>query len=230
MGHKRRLAATLYRKQLPIFSVLNANVQFRHMLDAEFGDSILCNCREHMYTYLNNSVLSNASIDYFECGVAGGQSLKHWCSVNTNPQSRFFGFDTFEGLPEDWKPDKPASTFSTGGITPNIGDPRVTFVKGLFQDTLYGFLATYDPYGSLVVHIDCDLYSAALFCLAALDRFLRPGSLLVFDEFYDLPDEFAAYRDWRRAFYRDCQPLSHTASYAQVALAVKATHARPGWL
>src|SRR5438067_2048404 len=46
--------------------------------------------------------LFNEPIDYFEFGVAGGYSFKWWLEHNTNPSSGFYGFDTFEGLPEKW--------------------------------------------------------------------------------------------------------------------------------
>ena len=45
------------------------------------------------------------------------------------------------------------------GKLPNIDDDRVSFCKGLFQDTLPEFLETYDSKNVLVVNIDADLYS-----------------------------------------------------------------------
>ena len=62
--------------------------------------------------------------------------------LNTREQSRFFGFDSFEGLPEDWG-DVPRGMFAVEGRAPHIDDARVQFVQGLFQETLYGFLAYY---------------------------------------------------------------------------------------
>lgn len=109
--------------------------------------------------------------------------MKAWSSLNLHPDSRFVGFDTFEGLPEDWTRDKPAGTFACNGRVPETADTRVEFVQGLFQCTLYDFFDRFIPQRRLVVHIDCDIYSGELFCLAVLDRIMVPSSLLVFDEF-----------------------------------------------
>ncbi len=84
----------------------------------------------------------------------------------------------------------------------------------------------FQPHGQLIVHIDADLYSSALFCLAAMDRWLTRGSIVIFDEFYDLMNEFAAFRDWSRAFYKPCAILACTQRCAQVALCVVEGNAR----
>ena len=71
-----------------------------------------------MYGYLQQTVLKDAPIDYLEFGVADGASLRSWCALNQRPESRFFGFDTFTGLPEDWAADHPKGTFNRDGIPP----------------------------------------------------------------------------------------------------------------
>ncbi|MGL4347529.1 MAG: hypothetical protein ACRCR9_05570 [Chitinophagaceae bacterium] len=37
-----------------------------------------------------------------EFGVANGSSLQYWINKNYCQESFFYGFDTFEGLPEKW--------------------------------------------------------------------------------------------------------------------------------
>lgn len=85
------------------------------------------------------SLVSATPIDYLEFGAFRGESLRHWVGLNNKPDSRFFGFDTFAGLPEKWL-EFEAGAFDTGGALPNIADSRVSFIKGIFQDTLYDFL------------------------------------------------------------------------------------------
>lgn len=67
------------------------------------------------------------------------------------------------------------------------------------------------------MHIDCDLYSSALFSLTTLDRFLVPGSIVLFDEFRDLENEFAAFLDYTRAFYRSWEALGYAQFHDHVA-------------
>jgi hypothetical protein len=95
-----------------------------------------------------------SKITYLEFGVSSGRSLKWVVASNTDPDSRFIGFDTFHGLPEDWGRVRKGS-FTTGGNPPEIDDPRVSFRIGLFADTLPEFLRAND-FGDrlLVVHLD----------------------------------------------------------------------------
>jgi hypothetical protein len=162
-------------------------------------------------------------VDYLEFGVYRGASLRRWLRLSPDPHSRFFGFDSFRGLPEAW--ELPAKTlaageYDAGGQVPAIDDERVRFVVGLFQEVLPGFLASYEPSARLVVHLDADLYSATLYALTALDRFLVPGTVLLFDELSAV-HEFRAFRDWCEAYSRSCRLLGTAgASYAQAALEV----------
>jgi O-methyltransferase len=163
--------------------------------------------REAMWDHL--AELRNGDIDYLEFGVHEGHSILHWARANTSPRSRFFGFDSFEGLPEHWNAAYPKGCFDTAGQMPLTQDPRVVFVKGLFQDTLAGFLAAYAT-GTrrLVVHVDCDLYTSALYCLTKLDAFMTAGTLVVFDEFGDVQHEFRAFTDYLASYRRRAKLVS----------------------
>jgi hypothetical protein len=44
------------------------------------------------------------------------------------------------------------------------------------------------------------------------------GTVVMFDEFYDVLHEFAAYRDYCSAFLRSGRGIAYTPEYIQVAL------------
>lgn len=181
--------------------------------------------RFQMYDHLQREHIGADPIDYLEFGVYQGGSIKHWVTANTHPDSRFVGFDTFEGLPEQWKRinDKMGrSAFDVGGALPDVTDSRVSFVKGLFQDTLGGFLETFEPRSRLVVHCDADLYSSTLFTLTRCADILVPGSIVVFDEFSSVLNEFAALADFCSAYRRDYDVIAATSEYfAQIAIRMR---------
>jgi hypothetical protein len=80
-----------------------------------------------------------ADLLYLEFGVWQGYSIEYFSRLNRSPRSLFYGFDSFEGLPEGWR-GMSAGHFSTGGQIPVIDDERVRFIKGWFQDSLPGQL------------------------------------------------------------------------------------------
>ena len=105
-------------------------------------------CPEHPSRFdLYRSVLDSehlgSAIDYLEFGVWEGESIRWWTENNREPTSSFHGFDSFEGLPVNWE-GMPKGAFSTGGVTPDIPDPRCHFVKGYFHQTFPGWLAGRD--------------------------------------------------------------------------------------
>jgi len=137
--------------------------------------------REDLWTELL-SPLVNDPITLLEFGVFEGYSIEFFAKLNKHPESRFYGFDSFEGLPEDWTERDKKGAFNVGGSIPKIDDSRVSFVKGWFQNTLPDFLAKNPPNKNLVVHYDADIYSATLYVLMLIDSFKLPY-LAIFDEF-----------------------------------------------
>ncbi len=140
--------------------------------------------------------LGDVRVLYLEFGVHRGASMRMWSELLTHPESRLHGFDSFEGLPEDWTLHDGKGTFSTDGQAPVLADPRVTFVPGWFEATLPGHeLPAHDR---LVVHLDADLYSSTKTVLAALERHIVPGTYLLFDEFSDRLHELRAFDEFLR--------------------------------
>jgi hypothetical protein len=128
-----------------------------------------------------------------EFGVAGGDSIRQIAKIRSTP---IYGFDSFEGLPEDWFAYLRKGFFAQP--LPRVPD-HVTLVKGWFSDTLDGFLSQH--YGPVAfLHVDSDLYSSADFVLRGLEGRVVPGTVVLFDEYWNYPGwlqhEFKAFQEF----------------------------------
>jgi hypothetical protein len=143
-----------------------------------------------------------------EFGVYRGKTLQQ---ISRLTQSIVYGFDSFEGLHENWDNQNPKGVYSLAGIVPsgalNLDDPNsdlgmynsnptvstipwssnVRLVKGFFEDSLPDFLQTNKDIAAFL-HIDSDLYSSAKTVLTLMKDRIVPGTILVFDDFSGYPN------------------------------------------
>ena len=126
---------------------------------------------------LFDSMIKNSTKDrpFYEFGVWRGESFKYL--INTFKKG--YGFDTFEGLPEDWHQTK-QGTYSADGIIPNIDGG--TFIAGKFEDTLPTFYSKPRPMAS-IINFDADLYSSTICALNYSKPVIDKDTILIFDEF-----------------------------------------------
>lgn len=117
-----------------------------------------------------------------EFGVGKGTTLRMIAEVLP-----VIGFDSFDGLPEDWRPEFKRGAFATD---PPTDIPGATIVQGLFADTVPNYEW---PEKISLIHFDADLYSSTKTVLDSLieDRFPwsfpQEGTIIVFDEFFGYP-------------------------------------------
>jgi hypothetical protein len=142
---------------------------------------------------------------YLEFGVYEGRSMRWWSGHLSQPGAQLVGFDSFKGLPEDWRPGIGTGHFATGE-PPEIGDSRVSFQVGWFDETLPGFEVP--DHDQMIVNIDCDLYSSAATVLSWLEPQLLPGSLIYFDELPDRDHELRAFNELRERTSRRFDPVA----------------------
>lgn len=116
-----------------------------------------------------------------EFGVFSGSTLK--VIAESRPEGGTYGFDSFQGLPEAWRSGFPAGAFATDNL-PQV--PGAELVVGWFDATLPGFLEQH-PGAVDFVHIDCDLYSSTRTVLELVGPRLRPGTVVLFDEYFNYP-------------------------------------------
>ena len=131
----------------------------------------------------------------YEFGVWMGNSFRYL--IDSFPAG--FGFDTFEGLPENWH-GLPPGTYSSFGQVPNI--LGADFITGEFRDTLPGFFGEARPMAGLI-NFDADLYSSTMTALTHAAPVIDDRTVLIFDELIVNrnweQDEFRALREFCEA-------------------------------
>ena len=180
--------------------------------------------RYKLYTTLvTHFNLSNEPITYLEFGVAHGASFQWWLKENAHNDSAYFGFDTFEGLPENW-----GGFYAKGDMkadVPQIEDKRGKFIKGLFQNTLNSFIEEKRTLllsdQRRIIHMDADLYSATFFTLSQLYPFFKKGDIIMFDEFNVPMHEFKAFKEFTASFYIKLKPIAAVNNFYQTAFVVE---------
>ena len=189
----------LWRRYSPTFDRINRAPLLKVFAEENSTVPTFSDRSAH-FRFIEKEVIRDAPIDYLEFGVYRGATLREWTELNRDPSSRFFGFDSFEGLPEDWIPGFSRGAFNLEGKAPQVDDTRVSLIKGLFQNTLPTFLSKYVRKNRIVVHIDADLYSSTLFVLVNIHNILEPGDIIMFDDFLDPIGEFKAFFDVKKSF------------------------------
>ena len=134
---------------------------------------------------------------HLEFGVYSGGTIRH--IARRIPNGTIHGFDSFEGLPEAWSGfNLGRRAFSVQGRLPRV-PANVVLHKGWFADTIPRWRdAVAGPVG--FIHIDCDLYSSTVDILTGLVERLQPGTVIVFDEYFNYPGwerhEFKAWQEF----------------------------------
>lgn len=145
---------------------------------------VICPGKDELHDYAAEHIGRDAAVNYYEFGVAFGQTFGKFVNRFTSPQARFVGFDSFEGLPSDWYHFK-AGHFSNRGREPKIADARVSFQKGYFQNTVLPYFSGPDlrtDASSTLANYDADIYGSTMHVMAIMWQYVP--------EFYFLMDEF----------------------------------------
>ncbi len=137
---------------------------------------------------------------YLEFGVYTGRSIT-MIAESLGEDTPVHGFDSFEGLPEDWIAGEDKGAYNAGGRLPEV-PANVWLHPGWFDDSLPVFLRQQKARVAFA-NIDCDIYSSTCSVLENLAPRLEPGSVLVFDEYFAYPGwqdhEYRAFQDFAAA-------------------------------
>ncbi len=156
---------------------------------------------------------------YLEFGVYKGQTIDF--IAKQVPQT-VFGFDSFEGLPEFWRDGFDKGTFALNKL-PKV-EENVVLVKGYFDQSLPDFLLKYESEPIAYLHIDCDLYSSTKTLFEHLKSNIVPGTVIVFDEYFNFPgweeDEFRAFKEFVEENQLKYTYLTYNRLNEQVAIKI----------
>lgn len=175
------------------------DIQYRLSMLA--GESTARYVAEHMWPHATpfmsrdpiwNAAMDSISLDGWclEFGVFEGKSIKFF--GDKRPDLQFHGFDSFEGLPEQWSPKHDKGHFSLDGNFPPV-PANVTLHKGFFDTSLPEFISKNMKAGDSLafLHVDSDLYSSAKTIFNNLVPYFRAGTIILFDEYF-------GYKSWER--------------------------------
>jgi len=155
-----------------------------------------------------------------EFGVATGRTLNHFAGLM--PNKHIHGFDSFQGLPEDWTSRMPRGFFKRRQY-PKERDNCDLHV-GWFNETIPLWKLVYEDSPILLLHIDCDLYSSTKTVLTELRKNIVVGTVIIFDEYMNYPgwqqDEFRAWKEFVRDYDIQYEYIGRVSRHQQVAVRV----------
>ncbi len=182
IGICRRLPAVFYRNA----AELAQSLEYSLWVTRTFGrDSVFLATRERLWRRMLSCLTQDSEVTVFEFGVAYGYTTQWWLS-RSSLVDKWYGFDTFTGLPRAWR-HFAAGAFDANGKPPEISDSRIEWVVGKVENT---FSANWiQPTSSedetrtqRVFILDLDLYEPTKYVAEQVFPQLQEGDLLYLDE------------------------------------------------
>ncbi|HBS47826.1 TPA: hypothetical protein DEO28_01630 [Candidatus Dependentiae bacterium] len=162
---------------------------------------------------------------FIELGVCTGKTINFIAALN--PHKKIFGFDSFEGLPEDWvRQDNTMPKGTFGYKNPMMLPPvlhNVVLIKGWFKETLPIFVQEYLKNTPIAfLHVDSDIYSSAITALKTLKNNIQEGTVIIFDEFYNYPGsedhELKAFNEFLETINLQAKYCAFNINHEQVVV------------
>ena len=155
---------------------------------------------------------------YLEFGVYAAHSINFLS--NAKKETIFYGFDSFEGLPEDWRTGYPRGMFKCE--LPEVND-NVVLIKGYFDESLPNFIKEHSETCAFI-HVDCDLYSSTKTVLDNLKNQIKAGTIILFDEYFNYPGwqegEYKAFQEFIMENQLHYEYLAYRNTHEQVLVKI----------
>jgi len=154
-----------------------------------------------------------------EFGVRYGTTINFLAGLTAE---HIDGFDSFEGIPEEWKTEQKGQYTTYGELPPVYSN--VSLHQGWFDKTLPVFCEG-NSKSIRFINIDCDLYSSTQMIFEALGDRLQSGSVIVFDEYICNPrwqdDEFKSFQELVKEKNLEYEYLLFSPFSKQAAVIIK---------
>jgi hypothetical protein len=188
----------IYKTNLSKLLWERALISSADYVEKSLNNAMVFPSKEQLWDYTIN--MTQGCKNCLEFGVFQGNSINYFSAKC--PERTFFGFDSFEGLAEDWAGHySPKGTFDTGGSLPKVNS-NVILIKGWFNETLPKFLER--EVSIDFIHIDSDTYPAAVIILELLKDKIFPGMYILFDDYLGYPNyqngEMKAWKEFTEKY------------------------------
>ena len=151
-----------------------------------FYNSVLFESQNAIRSYPINKSLENSSKEnqdelFLEFGVNKGVGINFFSDHLKASKKIIYGFDSFEGQPNDWLGYIHTKGFQKGNKnTMDKLNSNVVIIEGLVEDTLEPFLLKNENKKRNFVHFDLDAYASTLFVLKKIKPYLSNNAILLF--------------------------------------------------
>jgi len=209
----RKLLHTFYVNDLWLDLRLHAKKEAVEYIIANMPEAMVLADRDELMKFSFGQAPKEGLV--VEFGVANGASLRHLAGLTPR---QVHGFDSFGGLPEDWRGTKEKTgAFTQRGRLPKV-PANATLHPGWFNETLPGFIAA-NPGPAAFIHVDCDIYSSTVTIFSELRERIGPGMVILFDEYFNYPG-------WRAHEYKAFQEFiaSTGLSYKYIGVSAEKGH------
>ncbi len=212
----QRFAHKFYARDLLLDLQLQAKQETLEYVNGNMRHCLICRNQKELFEY----ALAKAGVTGLnaEFGVGKGDSIK---VLSRLIDDAVYGFDSFLGLPQDWA----GTTEKQGRFAGRPGKlpGNVILYEGLFAESLPKFVREHDL-PLRFMHVDCDLYSSTRTIFTSLKQRIVPGTVIVFDEYFNYPNwqqhEYKAFQEFIREENRAYRYLAFTARGGSVAVEI----------
>lgn len=164
---------------------------------------LIFNKNEDIWTHAVGLIREQPNKIFFEFGCFTGSSINFF--AKSLPEMKLYGFDSFEGLPNDWKGHHASrGSFNLKGKVPTV-ESNVVLVRGWFDQVLPEFNAKNTDLNPCFLHIDSDTYESATCVLHNMRKHIKPGMIILFDE-------YLGYPNWKQGEYLAWQEFCSSCS------------------